>query len=308
MKTAIEKIKSWLILIRLPNLFTVPGDPICGFLLSCRKNPDLALLFACIASLSAYIFGLIGNDIADIEEDKLSAPERPLPSGKISPTSAKIAKSFLFFFALLFSFYVSKRAGITTIFLLFFIILYNNFFKKNPLIGPILLASCRTLNLSLGAAVAGFANLPDYALNFSIFVCVYFVYIFGVSFAARNERHSDVTTFLTGTSLLSFSIFILLSLLSSKIVQIYKYTGLLAPAFYSGIIASIILLILLFSFWTTKIFHNQEDISSGIGKLLCGIILIQCIALSWNASITHSWIILALFPFAIFASRFIKGA
>ena len=93
MKKTIDKIKTWLSFIRLPNLFTIPGDPVCGFFLSGGSLPGKELLFICFSSLCSYIFGLIGNDLVDFEEDKVSASYRPLPSGAISLLSAKIANS-----------------------------------------------------------------------------------------------------------------------------------------------------------------------------------------------------------------------
>jgi 4-hydroxybenzoate polyprenyltransferase len=67
--------------LRLPNLFTVPGDPIAGFLLACgAANQRVALLdyrvaFAVIASLCLYSAGLVMNDLFDLEEDRRDRPE-----------------------------------------------------------------------------------------------------------------------------------------------------------------------------------------------------------------------------------------
>ena len=69
-------IIAWLRIFRIPNIFTVPGEAMAGYLL-CRgdisKNEFIYLI---IASISFYVFGLVTNDIADIREDRESSPRR----------------------------------------------------------------------------------------------------------------------------------------------------------------------------------------------------------------------------------------
>ncbi len=71
----VEILHSWLELVRLPNLFTVPGDILVGaFLAGIAKN-ELSVIFpVIIISLSLYISGLILNDYADYEIDKEERP------------------------------------------------------------------------------------------------------------------------------------------------------------------------------------------------------------------------------------------
>ncbi|HRR28976.1 MAG TPA: UbiA family prenyltransferase, partial [Victivallales bacterium] len=307
LKIPSKKISAYLSLVRLPNLFTLPGDLICGLLLSGAGKIDISFTYLIISSICAYIFGLIGNDIVDIEEDKESNPMRPLASGEISLTHAKIAKTIFFLSSLFFAYFASKTSLSVMIILLLFIITYNNFLKNNSILGPILLASCRALNVILGYS---FHSLPfslSSIMNLITFIFLYFLYIFGLSFAAHKERNSDLFSFSIGVFFSFGATLIFLSSFYKKVFYIFKYTGHLAPSFYSGIIASFVLILLFASFFR-KIGDQKKDISFNIGLLIAATILFQSIALSKNASTQESWVILAIFPLAIFASRFFKGS
>src|SRR5690242_3666498 len=74
-------IRTWLQLFRAPNLLTVPGDPLAGYLLASFGSVDDKLSLAIGASLSFYAGGLLLNDLADLPEDRRERPNRPLPSG-----------------------------------------------------------------------------------------------------------------------------------------------------------------------------------------------------------------------------------
>ena len=78
-----SKLRAWLQLFRVPNLFTVPGDPLAGFLIATGGHLDTRALCAVLASLAIYAAGLAMNDLADFAEDKSERPKRPLPSGAI---------------------------------------------------------------------------------------------------------------------------------------------------------------------------------------------------------------------------------
>ncbi|MFC1499260.1 UbiA family prenyltransferase, partial [Verrucomicrobiota bacterium] len=90
----INKLHAWLQLIRLPNLLTVPGDPLAGFLLARVAGAGPEMIYAIFPVLSAlflYMSGLIWNDVVDYREDSIQRKSRPLPSGQISLRSAVIS-------------------------------------------------------------------------------------------------------------------------------------------------------------------------------------------------------------------------
>jgi hypothetical protein len=57
-------IRVWLQLLRAPNLFTVPGDPIAGFLLATFGVLTSKVIFAVAGSVCLYAGGLLLNDFA----------------------------------------------------------------------------------------------------------------------------------------------------------------------------------------------------------------------------------------------------
>src|SRR3990167_7037967 len=88
-------LKTWLQLFRAPNLLTVPGDPLAGFLLVTGEMRTEAWT-AMAASLCFYGAGLLANDLADFEIDRAERPERPLPSGRVKKRTVLIVAVILF--------------------------------------------------------------------------------------------------------------------------------------------------------------------------------------------------------------------
>ncbi|MGW4569462.1 UbiA family prenyltransferase, partial [Streptomyces sp. NPDC004561] len=82
--------RAWAELLRLPALFTVPGDVLAGAA-TVPGRPRGRTLLAAGSSLCLYEAGMALNDWADREEDAVERPHRPLPSGRVHPTAALTA-------------------------------------------------------------------------------------------------------------------------------------------------------------------------------------------------------------------------
>lgn len=151
-----QRLRAWLQLMRPPNLFTVPGDPLAGFLLAGAvtgfEGPAWKLPLAMLSSLLLYIGGLIGNDVADYEEDMRDRPERPLPSGRVPRGHALLVSAA----AALTGLVVAGMAGWGTLAMACFaqcgIVLYNGWFKRYAVPGAIVMGLCRGFSLLIGAA------------------------------------------------------------------------------------------------------------------------------------------------------------
>src|SRR5882724_1410928 len=96
--------RTWLQLLRAPNLFTVPGDPLAGFLLATGGHLDHRLPMVIVASLCFYSHGLLLNDLADIREDRRERPTRPLPSRAANVYIVLVVAIILAFMAMLLCF------------------------------------------------------------------------------------------------------------------------------------------------------------------------------------------------------------
>ena len=88
-------LRVWLQLLRAPNLFTVAGDPLAGYLLAWGGTLQFRTLLPILASLCFYMAGLLHNDLADLAEDRKERPNRPLPSGGARPILVAMAAATL---------------------------------------------------------------------------------------------------------------------------------------------------------------------------------------------------------------------
>lgn len=151
-----QPARAWLQLLRAPNLFTVPGDPLAGFLLAWGVWFDWSRIFAaCAASLCFYSAGLLWNDLADLREDAAERPERPLPSGEVRPRAVWIAAGAFALCGLALCAFGGKTALLVGAATLAAVAAYNFLLKKVPLLGALNMGACRGSSLLLGAAFGG---------------------------------------------------------------------------------------------------------------------------------------------------------
>jgi 4-hydroxybenzoate polyprenyltransferase len=177
-------------LLRPPNLFTVPGDPLCGFLLASRGHWSWRIVPCIVVSLASYCAGLVINDLADYSEDLRDRPGRPLPSGAVSRRAAVALALSLIAVAIATGAFVSPPVLVLTFLLIGEILWYNLLAKKSAFFAPIAMGLCRGLSVMLGAA----AIVPLQPLAFSLqpFLpsAVITLYIAGVTLLARNETRN----------------------------------------------------------------------------------------------------------------------
>ena len=186
--------RAWLELLRVPNLLTVPGDVVAGWLLATGGQWHPALLFAVLSGLGFYAFGLISNDIIDFKTDTRERPQRPLPSKRITPAAAVAAAFACAASAALISWLASRNAFDCAMLLFLVVALYNTMMKDSALFGPLTLGLCRGLNLLLGAAAsipetaAGLRSVPlPNIIGVATAAMVLLCYIYAVSVLARRE-------------------------------------------------------------------------------------------------------------------------
>ncbi len=168
-------------LLRLPNLFTIPGDILIGWCTGGMRGGFP--FFGIVASLCLYSCGLLLNDLCDAKIDARERPSRPIPSGKVSKGFVFCATLFLALFGILFA----VQGMTTAIGLLGLILFYNIFAKHIPWIGVITMGLCRGCNILLGVAVSwpwGKMPLPQTTLLAAGF---FTLYILIVSIVAKNE-------------------------------------------------------------------------------------------------------------------------
>ncbi len=182
-----EKAKAWAEILRLPNLFTVPGDPLAGALLAGAAGEGDALRTAlcAAASLGMYAAGLLFNDVADLEEDRRDRPARPLPSGRIALRAAMRAGSLAMASAMALYWTAGVRAGAAGTALACNILAYN-FLLKRSVFGPVVMGLCRGMSV-LAGSLAIAAPIPRACWVAAGAIALF---VSGVSFYARGETRS----------------------------------------------------------------------------------------------------------------------
>ncbi|MET9384528.1 SCO3242 family prenyltransferase [Streptomyces sp. NPDC002928] len=137
-------------MLRLPALFTVPGDALAGAATT-AAHPDFRTLLAMGSSLCLYEAGMALNDWADREEDARERPHRPVPSGRIRPATALTAACVLTAGGLALAARAGRPALAVAAPLAATVWTYDLALKHTPF-GPLAMAAARGLDLLLGAA------------------------------------------------------------------------------------------------------------------------------------------------------------
>ncbi|MFO7937982.1 MAG: UbiA family prenyltransferase [Kiritimatiellia bacterium] len=191
------KIFPWLRLLRVPNLLTVPGDPVAGYLLVAAVTDvgfSWSLVCAAGASVCLYCFGLVLNDMVDLKVDLCERPERPLPSGEISFNSARGVAVAFALSGLNLALFAGGAVFYAATALSAFILLYNAGLKNVRFFGTVVMGLCRGGSFMLGVFAAlssphriiGMEGLP--ALTGFAAITLTFI---GITAIARHEMDAE---------------------------------------------------------------------------------------------------------------------
>jgi 4-hydroxybenzoate polyprenyltransferase len=186
-------VVAYAMLVRLPNLFTSPPDVVLGAALGSIAVGGVSIESVAgiaFASILLYAGGTTLNDYFDAEEDARERPERPIPSGDVSPEAALALGTVLLAggvgVALLAG---GAIAGPTAGALALAVLLYDGVFKGSA-VGFLFMGSSRGLNVLLGVAAVGVAptDLPAWILAVPALVVLY---IAGITYMAEGETETD---------------------------------------------------------------------------------------------------------------------
>ncbi|GIJ78412.1 4-hydroxybenzoate polyprenyltransferase [Micromonospora phaseoli] len=137
-------------LVRAPAALSVPGDVVAGAAAAGALGPRTPALAA--ASVLLYWAGMAANDWADRDLDAVERPERPIPSGRVSPGLAVgLAAGLTVAGVGLAAVAGGRRAAAVALPLATSIWGYD-LVAKNTTAGPAVMATCRGLDVLLGAA------------------------------------------------------------------------------------------------------------------------------------------------------------
>jgi len=178
-----QRILAYLQLVRMPNGFTAMADVLAGYLLVSGEGLSAGILAALLAAAWAvYSGGCALNDFCDRKVDARERPERPIPSGRVSPTEALAAACLCFAVGLAAAWTAGPPAFGVALFLVCSVVLYDGATKTRGFLGPINMGACRAVNLLLGMA-PGFAFRP---LEM-VFPLLTLAYVFSLTRLSRYE-------------------------------------------------------------------------------------------------------------------------
>lgn len=136
-------------LVRAPAALSVPGDVVAGAAAAGALRPRTAGLAA--ASVCLYWAGMAANDWADRELDAVERPERPIPSGRVSPGQAVGVAAALTAAGVGLAALAGGRRSLAVAVPLAGTVWAYDLVAKNTPAGPAVMAACRGLDVLLGA-------------------------------------------------------------------------------------------------------------------------------------------------------------
>lgn len=190
--------KTALQLGRVSNLPTVWTNVLAGAVLSGATLTPLSLAFLLLALSLFYVGGMYLNDAFDREFDAVAYPQRPIPSGAVSPRQVFT----IGFMGLATGEFLLIAVGygredtqdwplaIAGLCLAATIVYYNTNHKNNPY-GPMLMGLCR-MQVYVTVALATGAILSERVLWGAVLL---FAYIIGLSYLARQETLARLNNF-----------------------------------------------------------------------------------------------------------------
>ena len=231
-------VRDYLVLVRLPNLFTLPSNILVGI----GAISSLAFTFASFTqflllvtiSVLLYCVGIVLNDLYDFDIDKKERPNRPLPSGKISRRSAIGLVAIFSTLALILSLLVSFSTLVISSILFLAIFGYDKYLK-NTYAGPFTIATARAMNILLGTSVS-FRSVDSYSqiVTLTFVLIITFVYVSLIGFISRYEVHgfSDNTKLLLPQAIVAI---VISSIILFSLMGFFKLESLIILSLFSFI-------------------------------------------------------------------------
>ena len=299
---------AWMHLVRLPTVFTALADILLGTQLvvpaEATTSPR-ALGLLLVASAGLYLAGMVFNDVFDRHRDAVERPGRPLPSGRITLSSAVTLGTVLMIGGVVAAATADGSSSsarlLVALSLAVCVLAYDGLLKTTPL-GPGAMGACRSLNVLLGATIGG--SLEALAHGPPLHVAAGLgIYITGVTWFARNEAGSSTRGQLTAAVLL----------INIGLATLITFAGMSQTAQQQDASISVLLLMALFVVSINRKLiaairdPRPERVQSGVGILLLSLIMIDAtLALAASGRTTPALLIASLLVPALVLKRWIR--
>ena len=191
-----SRLFAYLQLTRPANVVTAIADIWAGFAvagawayisLDFGSSEDeflINLVWLSLSTIGLYAGGVAFNDVFDAELDAVERPERPIPSGRVSKSSAAWMSFLLLAMGVAAAAQVNWISAGLAFSVAVLAVLYDYWGKHQHLIGPINMGLCRTGNLLLGISV-----LPEILPKFWPLGLLPLVFVAAITMISRGEVH-----------------------------------------------------------------------------------------------------------------------
>jgi hypothetical protein len=247
--------RAWLQLARVSNTPTVVSNAVAGAVLVSTTARTGTVVLVAVAMALFYTAGMVLNDIADAEIDRRERPERPIPSGAVSPLAAVAVFCGLIAAGLTLLASEGLEPFFAGVGLVALIVLYDLWHKGNPL-SPVMMGGCRALVF----VVAGLAVADSLPAELWGAAALLLVYVVGLTQVAKAE--------------------------GGGILSRWPVVAVLAPVVYWAIMlpsAEAALLLAVFAgwlAWTLQLLFVRRMIGPAVGGLIAGIALFDALAVA----------------------------
>jgi 4-hydroxybenzoate polyprenyltransferase len=327
----VSPLRSYLELLRLPNIFTAVADVLMGFFFVraawAFDDEQHAILpiglwtagLLAAASALLYAAGMVLNDVFDIELDREEQPDRPLPSGRVSLRSARWLGWQLLSLGVVLaagvavmlqksparteSLLLSWLPALVAVGLAALVVLYNARLKRTAL-GPVAMGGCRALNVLLGMSVLR----ENWGVTHWVVAAGIGVYIAGVTWFARNDaRRSDRWQLIAATLVMVTGVGTIGSLpwLSHGL---WIYVGQQAPGFWRwytmiGVLAGFIVVRAVSAIADP----SRESVRAAVRRSIVALIFLDATACYVGAGPAYACMIAVLVLPVTFVGRWVDG-
>lgn len=149
------KLRAYLELVRPINLSLIFASVFVGAFITGATQPLEKLLLASISGSLVAAGGYAVNDFYDLDIDQINRPQRPLPSGRLSPAEALLFSLILLASGVLLGSFIRPWAFWMALCCALLLVFYSAWFKRTPFWGNLAVSTATGLAFLYGGLAVG---------------------------------------------------------------------------------------------------------------------------------------------------------
>jgi 4-hydroxybenzoate polyprenyltransferase len=271
---------------RVSNLPTVWSNVLAAMSLAAAAVPAREATLTALAMSLLYVGGMYLNDAFDREIDARERPSRPIPAGEASARTVFGIGFVLLAAGVVLLFGLRPAAGLAGLVLAAAIVLYDWHHKGNP-ISPALMGLCRAL-VYVGAAAA---LVRPFWAPVLLGAAALFLYVTGLTLAAKQERLERVTNFVPFVLLLAPLILAAPAIASSWFAALAAICLLAACAYAIALLRR----------------RGPGDVPRAVGLLIAAIALVDALAAASAGAAGIALLCFACFALTLLLQIYVSG-